>query len=141
MERALDAGAIVLAERADVVDHVLDVLLGHLALEQHLLATATETRLGRPAEVHDDLDHVALGGNCADTVGDLGRQRHEQGLEVLGVSSGFLVHLAFIFACFAQRSAAGTSAGSWTRCASSLSKSDTWATVLKPFSARRRSSG
>ena len=37
VQRALDAGAVVVAERADVIDDVLDVLLGDLALEQHLL--------------------------------------------------------------------------------------------------------
>ena len=46
MQRPLDSGAVVLAERADVVDDVLDVLVGHLALEQHLLAAGAETRLG-----------------------------------------------------------------------------------------------
>ena len=40
VQRPLDARAVVLAERADVVDDVLDVLLGDLALEQHHLAAA-----------------------------------------------------------------------------------------------------
>ena len=47
VERPLDAGAVVVPERADVVDDVLDVLLGDLALQQHRLAAAAEARLRR----------------------------------------------------------------------------------------------
>ena len=39
MERALDAGAVVVAERADVLDDVVDVRVGDLALEEHHLAS------------------------------------------------------------------------------------------------------
>ena len=67
-------GAVVVAERADVVDDVLDVLLGDLAIEQDLLAATAEARLGTPAEVHDDLDQVALGRQRAQAVADLRRQ-------------------------------------------------------------------
>ena len=71
-----------------------------LALEQHLLAARAEARLGRAAEVHHDLDHVAFGRNGADSVGDLGRQRHKQRFEVagavVGAGGGHVCHVAFV---------------------------------------------
>ncbi len=62
VQRALDAGAVVLAEGAHVVDHVLDVVLADLAVEQDLLAAAAEARLRLAPEVHDDLDDGARPG-------------------------------------------------------------------------------
>ena len=64
VEGPLDAGAVVLAERADVVDDVLDVRLGDLALEQDLLAAAAEARLRAAPEVHHDLDDVRSAGSA-----------------------------------------------------------------------------
>ena len=84
MERPLDAGAVVLTERADVGDDRLDVGLGDVALEQDLLAAATEARLRAAAEVHHDLDHVAVGGQGAHALGDLQGQRVEQRVDVVG---------------------------------------------------------
>ena len=85
MERPLNARAVVVAERADVIDHVLDVFLGHLAIQQDLLAAFAETCFGRAAKVHHDLDQVTLGGQSAQPIGDLGRNCHEQGLQIVGL--------------------------------------------------------
>ena len=129
VQRALDAGAVVVAERADVVDDVLDVLLGHLALEQHLLAAAAEARLGRAAEVHDDLDQVALGRQRAQIASPIsGGSAIEQRLEVVGAfgwcrsgRSSFVVSV--IVGCISR--GRGTSAGSSTRTALSFISSET----------------
>ena len=82
MERPLDAGAVVVAERADVVDDVRDVGLGDLALEQRHLGIR-EARLRPAAEVHDDLDQRLAVGQRVDGVDDLRRQRREQRVEVV----------------------------------------------------------
>ena len=84
VERALDAGAVVVTERADVVDHVLDVLRLDLAVEQDLLAATAEAGLRPAAEVHDDLDDAAYALEGAHALADLGRQRLEERLEVVG---------------------------------------------------------
>ena len=84
MERALDAGAVVVAEGADVVDDVLQVGLDDLALEEHGLAAAAEASLRAPAEVHHDLDQVALRRQGLQGGDELGRQGGEQSVEVVG---------------------------------------------------------
>ena len=83
MEGPLDARAVVVAEAADVVDDVRDVMLGDLALEQRDLA-ARVARLGLAAEVQDDLDQGLSLGQGANGVHDLGRERLEQDLEIIG---------------------------------------------------------
>ena len=82
MERPLDAGAVVVAERADVLDDVGDVRLGDLALEEAHLRIR-EARLGPPAQVHDDLDERIAVRQGVDRGDDLRRQRREQGVEVV----------------------------------------------------------
>jgi hypothetical protein len=82
VEGPLDPGPIVVAERADVLDHVGDVRLADLALEERDLAIR-EPRLGPPAEVEDDLDDRLLIGQRVDRLDDLGRQRRQQGVEVV----------------------------------------------------------
>ena len=84
MERPLDARAVVVAERADAGDDVLQVVLGDLALEQHALAARAEAGLGPAAEVHHDLDDVEHVGQRADGVADLRRQGLQQRLHVVG---------------------------------------------------------
>ena len=69
-------------KRADVLDHEGDVGLGDLAIEQHLLRIR-EARLRPPAEVHDDLDQGRPIGQRMDGGDDLGRQRREQGIEIV----------------------------------------------------------
>ena len=53
MQRTLDAGSVVVAERADAGHYGEDLLLRHLTAA-HLL-TSAEARLGRPPQVEDDL--------------------------------------------------------------------------------------
>ena len=59
MQRALDAGAVVLAEIAHVLDHHLQVGQRDLVLAQHHLAVA-KARLRQAAQVHHDFEQVAL---------------------------------------------------------------------------------
>src|SRR4029453_9649828 len=73
VERPLDAGAVVVAERPDALDDVGDVGIADLALEQGHLRIR-EARLGSPAEVEDDLDQVLALLEAMDRVDDLGRQ-------------------------------------------------------------------
>src|SRR6185436_18830978 len=54
VERPLDAGTVVTTELADVRDHIGDVLGGHLAARERLLA-AGEARLRKSAEIEHDL--------------------------------------------------------------------------------------
>ena len=90
MERPLDAGAVVVAERPDVVDDEGDVGLVDLALEQAHLRIR-EARLGPTAEVHDDLDEGGPIGQGVDGRHDLGRQGREQGVEVVDRFTGALI--------------------------------------------------
>ena len=86
VQRALDAGAVVLAELADARDDVVDVALRDLALAEHDLA-AGEAGLRQAAEVHDDLEQLVLVGAVAQRVADVRRQRVEQQVEVVGDGS------------------------------------------------------
>ena len=83
MQRALDPGPVVVAEGADVLDHVGDVGLDDLALEQHLLAVG-EARLGAPPEVEHHLEQVGAVREAAQARHDLRRQGRQQGVEVVG---------------------------------------------------------
>ena len=83
MERALDAGTVVVTERAHVIDHVLKVVGLDLAIEQDLFATAPEARLREATEVHHDLDDVTHALQLAHATGDRRRERVEERLEVV----------------------------------------------------------
>ncbi len=83
VEGSLDAGAVVLAERADVVDDVLDVVRPDLTIEQDLLATTTEARLRAAAKVHHHLDDAAHVIELTHALADLRRQRIDERLEVI----------------------------------------------------------
>ncbi len=83
VERTLDAGPVVVAEHADVVDDVRDVGVGDLAVEQVLLA-GREARLRPAAEVHHDLEQVGTVREAAQPIADLRRQRLHEGIEVVG---------------------------------------------------------
>ena len=82
VERPLDAGAVVVAERADVLDDERDVGLADLAIEQHHLRIR-EPRLRPPAEVEHDLDERGPIRQRMHGVHDLGRQRAQQGIEIV----------------------------------------------------------
>ena len=82
VERPLDAGPVVVAERPDVLDDEGDVRLGDLAIEQGHLRIR-EARLGPATEVHHDLDQRHPIRQRVDRGDDLGRQRREQGVEVV----------------------------------------------------------
>jgi hypothetical protein len=55
VERALDAGAVVLAEAADARDDVLEVFVGDRFLRE-LLGAAGVAGFGEAPEVDDDLE-------------------------------------------------------------------------------------
>ena len=136
MERALDARAVVIPERADVIDDERDVRLGDLAVEQADLGVG-ETPFGLATEVHDDLDERLAIRESVDRFDDLGRQRRQQHIEVVdglalavvGTHAGLLSH--------GYRTPAGTSAGSATRTSVSFMSSVTLAIVPKAASSRR----
>ena len=117
-----------------------------LAVEQHLLAAAAEARLRTPAQVHHDLDEVALGRQPHQAVADLLRQRIEQEVQVVGDLTGLAGHGS---SCpggvggrwRGHRVATGTMAGSATRTRVSFNSRETVAIVSKPASSSRRSSG
>ena len=82
VERPLDAGPVVVAERADVLDDEGDVGVGDLALEEHHLRIG-EAGLGPTTEVHDDLDQRLAILEPVHGLDDLGRDGCEQGVEVV----------------------------------------------------------
>ena len=83
VERPLDAGPVVVAERADVVHHVLDVRLGDLALEQGHLAVH-EPRLGPPPQVHHDLDQLrGIGQRRGPPAIDIGREGAQEQTQIV----------------------------------------------------------
>ena len=141
VQRALDAGAVVVAEGAHVVHHVLDVLGRDLAIDEDLLTTgAPETGLRSATQVHDDLDDVGQARHLPQTVGELRRQGVEQGLQVIGgMGWGAGWHGPSLGWRGHQR--AGTSAGSATRTSASLTSRDTRAMTSMPSSSSRRSTG
>ena len=135
VERPLDAGPVVVAERADLVDHVGDVRLVDLAVEQGHLAVR-EAGLRPAAEVHHDLDEVAPLRQGMDRRDDLGRQGGEEDVEVVDQFAGAPVGHGR-----SPQRTAGTMAGSATRTSVSFIRSVTVAIVLNPSSSSRCSSG
>jgi hypothetical protein len=82
VERALDAGPVVVPERADVLDDEGDVGVVDLALQERYLRVG-EARLRASTEVHHDLDERLLLRQGVDGVDDLRREGREQGVEVV----------------------------------------------------------
>jgi hypothetical protein len=82
VERAFDAGAVVGAEIADVVDHKLEVLFGHLSAREDDFA-ARVARLWEAPEVHHDFEEVHTALALAQRFDDVRRQRFEQQIEVV----------------------------------------------------------
>ncbi len=82
VEGPLDAGAVVVAERADVLHDEGDVALVDLAVQQHHFRIR-EARLGPPTQVHDDLDQRAPVRQGMDGRHDLGWQRAQQGIQIV----------------------------------------------------------
>ena len=83
VEGALDARPVVVAERADVLDDVLQVRVPDLALEELDLAVRV-ARLGAAAEVEDDLDQRFPVREGMERIHDLRRQRREEHAQVVG---------------------------------------------------------
>ena len=82
VQRPLDAGAVVLAERADAGGDVLDVFVGDGdAFAQPDDAAVGEARLGVAAQVHDDLDQALRDGRPCSSAR---AQRRRQDLQKLG---------------------------------------------------------
>ena len=78
VQGALDAGAVVRAEIADVADHLLQVVTRRLVRAERELRVG-EARLGQAAEVHHDLDQVGgaaqLPQRAANAVGQNSQQQ------------------------------------------------------------------
>ena len=82
VERALDAGTVVVPERADVVDHEGDVGVVDLSIEQAHLCIR-EAAFRSPTEVHHDLDELLAIRERMHRVDDLGWQRREHRIEIV----------------------------------------------------------
>ena len=116
-----------------------DVALGDLAVEEHDLAVGV-ARLRPPAEVQDHLDERLAVGQRVDRVDDLGRQRHQERVEVVGrLTAPF--GLGHVVPPPAHRTPAGTSAGSATRTRVSFIRSVTLARSSKPLASSSLSIG
>ena len=80
MQRARDAGAVVVGELGDRRHYVVEVLCGDLVLAEHDLAVGVAC--GRlTAEVEHDLKQV-VGRRFAERVGDAHGERLEQQLDL-----------------------------------------------------------
>ena len=145
VQGALDAGAVVLAERADVVDDVLDVLVADLAIEQHLFAARGPKRASgrRPRSMTISITsrsagiartRSAISGGSATRSASRSEGRSSVRASVMCV-------MLPSFSEIGQRRTAGTSAGFLTRSATSFISSETLAVSAKPCSSKRRSSG
>ena len=134
VERPLDAGAVVVAEDADVVDDVRDIGLGDLPVEQVLLA-GREPRLRPAAEVHHDLEQVGPVGEPSQAITDLGRECLHQGIEVVGRLAACHVSSRLPFA---RHLIAGTITGSRTCARTSRTSSVTRPIGSKPESCAAR---
>ncbi len=82
MERPLDAGAVVVAESADVVDDVLDVGFGDLAFEQGHLAVGG-ARLRPAPQIHHDLDEVRRIRQGMHRLHHIGREGREKQIQIV----------------------------------------------------------
>jgi hypothetical protein len=83
VERAFDAGAVVVAEIADVVDHELKVLFGHFFMAEHDFAPRV-AGLRKTAEVHDDFEEVNAALGFVQRLDNARRERLKQQVQVVG---------------------------------------------------------
>ncbi len=83
MECAFDAGAVVVTEFADMVDHVLEVCAGNFVSAKDNFV-AGKTGVGQPAQIHDDLKQILTPVRRGEGFPDLGRQRSEEFVQIVG---------------------------------------------------------
>ena len=83
MQRPLDAGPVVVAELADVLDDVVDVLLGHLAVEQDHLAGVKRASGRRPRSITISSRSVRLLSSRRRSQISGGQRLHQR-VEVIG---------------------------------------------------------
>ena len=69
MQGALDAGAVVFAEDADMLDDHLQIRRGNLMFAEHHFAVA-EARFGQAAQVHDNFQQVTFALGLFERLGD-----------------------------------------------------------------------
>lgn len=110
MECAFDAGTVVVAEIADVVDDVLEVLLGDLGFGEHDFA-ARIAGSGKAAEIEDDFQEALATARFAHFIANEWGQGIEKQIKVVGddlfeweVAAFGLIHVI----CGITRSTAGT---------------------------------
>src|SRR2546423_11354995 len=133
MQRALDAGAVVVAELADVVGNVVEIGRRHRVICQQDLAT-WNARLGLPAKVKDDLQQLARIDSLMEGAGEVGRQRTGQQLDLLVPIGG--ADLSVVLAFGLTHPNEGTSpfsrTGFGTRTASSLTSRSCVSKTVNP---------
>jgi hypothetical protein len=83
VQRALDAGAVVLGEAADPRHHVRQVVARH-RLARQVLDPAREAGLGGPAEVEHHLQQLVQPGPRLERGAHRRRHHRQQQVEVVG---------------------------------------------------------
>jgi hypothetical protein len=82
VQRARDARAVILAEGADAVGHVVEVLARYVVVAEKALGVAV-ARLGQAAKVHHDLDQLARIRLAAEQrSANMGGQRLQQQVDI-----------------------------------------------------------
>ena len=82
MQRPLDAGAIVLGERAHAMDDIFDVFARDRLIAE-VDRAAGKTAFGLTAEIHDDFDQILEIGLTVERILDVGRHDAEQEIEIV----------------------------------------------------------
>ena len=132
MQRALDAGAVVVTELAHIVRDVVEVRRRNRMVGQQHLA-ARDAGFGLAAKVEDDLQQLARVDPIVQRPGEVGREGSCEQLDLL-VPSGHARMLRL--SCFSHQPNEGTSpfsrTGFDTRMASSLTSSNCVSKTLNP---------
>ena len=82
MQRAFDAGTVVVAEFADAVDDHLQVFHGDLGVAQVHFAMG-ETRLGQASKIHDDFNQLIVAVDFVQRLVNACRQHRQHRFEIV----------------------------------------------------------
>ena len=130
MQGSLDPRAIVVAELADVVGHVLEVGRRYGMVREEHLATGNP-RLRLATQVEHDLEQLARMDALVERARQVGRQRTREELDLF-----VPVHSAGLLSCLCHQPNEGTSpfsrTGFGTRTARSLTSSNCVSKTVNP---------